>query len=143
MPDLTKYMKLKKQKTFVILNVLYILNYMLGKRKLDAYHKLGNNALQYDDNLKSSLGRINNQLFETGSVTPNDDNKKDKIDNDNQKTPQIQLQLTHIKRDHLSTITLIYVLRLLMQVVTHFNYQFQCESRKAAKVFENVFVLFI
>jgi len=52
MPDLTKYMKLKKQKTVVFLNVLDILNYMLGKRKFDAYHKLRNNVLQYDDNLK-------------------------------------------------------------------------------------------
>lgn len=92
MPDLTKYMKLKKQKTVVFLNVLDILNYMLGKRKFDAYHKLRNNVLQYDDNLKVVQGGFNNQLFETGSVTPNDNNTKDKIDNDNQKTPQIQSQ---------------------------------------------------
>lgn len=48
-------------------------------------------------------------MFETGSVTPNDDNTKDKKD-DNQKTPQIQSQLAQMKRDHLSTVTLIYVL---------------------------------
>ena len=34
---------------------------------------------------------FNNQLSDTGSVTTNDDNSKDKVD-DNHKTPQIQSQ---------------------------------------------------
>lgn len=37
-------------------------------------------------------GGCNIQLCATGSLTPKDDNTKDKVDNVNQKTPQIQSQ---------------------------------------------------